>query len=267
MLYSEYMKIIAIGGGEIGRPGFAIETEIIDREIIKLSGKKRPKLLFIPTASSDSEGYVEVVKKYFGKRLGCDVSVLYLIKNNPSRQEIEKMIFGTDIVYVGGGNTLKMMTLWRKLGVDKILEKASEKGVVMSGVSAGAVCWFRHANSDSLLFSNPSASLIKVTCLGLVPFLCCPHYDTEKGRKLNLKEMIKKVSGVAIALDNCAAIEIIDKQYKIVTSKSHAKAYRVYWRKDKFLHEQLPSNGNFWPLTELLDKSKSIGTTNKIYTS
>jgi len=65
------MKIVAIGGGEIGRPGFPVETTKIDKEIIALTGKKNPRLLFIPTASSDSESYYEVVKKHFGKRLGC----------------------------------------------------------------------------------------------------------------------------------------------------------------------------------------------------
>src|SRR3989344_5093693 len=135
------MKIVAVGGGEIGRPGTSIETEKIDKETIKLSGKKHPKLLFIPTASSDSEGYVEVVKKYFGKRLGCKVDVLRLLKSKPNRREIRKKILGTDIVYVGGGITLKMMAVWRKLGVDSILEVAVRKGIVLSGVSAGAVCW------------------------------------------------------------------------------------------------------------------------------
>jgi dipeptidase E len=95
-------KIVAIGGGEIGRPGYRMETISIDKEIIKLSGKKNPKLLFIPTASSDSESYYEVIKKYFGKKLGCKNDVLYLLKNKISKEEIREKIFGTDIVYVGG---------------------------------------------------------------------------------------------------------------------------------------------------------------------
>jgi len=72
------LKIVAIGGGEIGRPGTQIETESIDRQIIALSAKKHPKLLFLPTASNDSEGYIDVVHQYFGKRLGCEVSSLKL---------------------------------------------------------------------------------------------------------------------------------------------------------------------------------------------
>ena len=74
------MQIVAVGGGEIGRPGYLVETTKIDKEIIALTGKKSPRLLFIPTASSDSESYYEVVKKHFGKRLDCKTDVLYLIK-------------------------------------------------------------------------------------------------------------------------------------------------------------------------------------------
>lgn len=111
------MKIIAIGGGEIGRPGYPIETEEIDREIIRLSGKKHPKVLFIPTASGDSPLYYETFKKYYGEKLGCKTDVLYLLKTKPSLEEIREKILNSDIVYVGGGNTLRMLKRWRKLGV------------------------------------------------------------------------------------------------------------------------------------------------------
>ncbi len=77
-------KIVAIGGGEIGRPGYPVETTVIDNEIIRQTGKTNPHLLFIPTASSDSTSYYEVVKKHFGDDLGCFTDVLYLIgEKNP----------------------------------------------------------------------------------------------------------------------------------------------------------------------------------------
>ena len=133
-------KIVAVGGGEIGRPGYSIETAKIDKEIIKLSGKKRPKFLFIPTASLDADDYVKVVNNYFGNKLGCVIDVLYLVNKKISRREIENKILNSDIIYVGGGNTFKMLKLWRKLGVDKVLAAAYKKGIVHSGVSAGAIC-------------------------------------------------------------------------------------------------------------------------------
>jgi dipeptidase E len=140
-------KIVAIGGGEIGRPGYEVETQAIDEEIIKLTGKKNPLVLFIPTASSDSREYVSVFQEHFGKRLSCRTDVLYLT-NKISKDKIEKKVLSTDVIYVGGGNTLRMMTIWRKLGVDAILKKAWEKGIVVTGISAGAICWFDYGHSD-----------------------------------------------------------------------------------------------------------------------
>lgn len=130
-------KIVAIGGGGIGRPGTKAETVSIDKEIIRLTGKKHPRLLFIPTASSDSPTYYPVIQKYFGKQLGCKTDVLYLINKELSKKEIERKILSSDIVYVGGGNTLKMLRIWKTQGVDKILKKAWDKGIVLSGLSAG----------------------------------------------------------------------------------------------------------------------------------
>lgn len=247
-------KIIAIGGGEIGRPGFPIETAKIDKEIIRLSGKKNPRFLFITTASSDAEGYVETVKKYFGKKLGCKIDVLYLIKEKPSWKEIESKILRTDIIYVGGGNTLKMMKIWRKTGVGKILKRAYKKGIVMSGLSAGSICWFKYGHSDSKKFKNKRAPFIKVKGLGFINAFNCPHYHAEKGRKKSLKEMMKKIGGIAIALDNCAAIEVIDNKYKIISSKKTANAYKVYWKGNKFYEEVIKKEKKFKPLKELLSK-------------
>jgi len=164
-------KIVAIGGGEIGRPEHSIETLKIDREIIRLSGKKQPKFLFIPTASIDAGDYVKVVNSYFGKKLGCAIDVLYLVNRKTSYQEIKNKILNSDIIYVGGGNTLKMLKLWRKLGVDKILAVAYKKGIVLSGVSAGAICWFKYGHSDSEKFNNSQENLRHKIISRTRPFL------------------------------------------------------------------------------------------------
>lgn len=247
-------KIVAIGGGEIGRPGFPVETTQIDKEIINLTGKKNPKLLFIPTASADSALYYETVKKHFGNNLGCKTDVLYLINKNLSKKEIEKKVFGSDIIYVGGGNTLNMMKVWRENGVDKILKQAYEKGIVLSGLSAGSICWFKYGSSDSRKSINPKADLIKVSGLGLINALHCPHYDFEKDRKPDLKKMTRKTSGVAIAIDNCCAIEIIDDKYKIISSKPSANAYKVYWKASKYYEEVIKKDKELKPLKDLLRK-------------
>jgi len=252
-------KIIALGGGEIGRPkkegGFyPVETIAIDKEIIAQSGKKRPNLLFIPTASSDSQSYFEIVKKHFSK-LGCKPDVLYLIKTKLSKKQIKNKILSSDIIYVGGGNTLKMMNLWRKLGVDKILKKAHNKGIVLSGISAGAICWFKFGNSDSRLFTSKSKQLIKVTGLGLFDALICPHYDEEVRRQKDLKRMMKITPRiVAIALESCCTIEIVDDKYRILKSKPTAKAYKIYWKNNKYFKEEIISKKVFQNIAPLLSK-------------
>ena len=252
------MKIIvAISGGEIGRPGYPVETTEIDKEIIKLSGKKRANLLFIPTASSDAEGYVETVKKHFGERLGCRVDVLYLINSGIVKKEIGKKIFSSDIIYVGGGNTLKMLKVWKKNGVDKILKRAWKRKIVISGLSAGAVCWFKYFNSDSKKFikGKNNYQLIKLKGLGWLNASFCPHYDTEEKRKRHLKKMMLKTPGIALAVDNCCAVIIENDKYQVISSKRTANAYKVFWLNKKFYQIKIKKVKLFKPLGELLKKT------------
>lgn len=245
------MKIVAIGGGEIGRPGTKVETLKIDKEIIALAGKKNPKLLFIPTASNDAAGYVAVVEKYFGKRLGCTVDSLLLVDKKISKNLMRQKIMSADIVYVGGGNTGKMLKLWKKLGVDKMLKDAGNKGVVLSGLSAGAVCWFKEANSDSQKMIDPTADYILIKCMNFVPLFLCPHFDKEKDRQPSLRKMLKKSKGCAIAVDNCAALEVIGDQYRVITSKPRASAYVCYWKAGKYYKRSLKKATALRPLQEL----------------
>ena len=247
-------KIVALGGGEIGRPGYPIETTEIDREIIHLSGKENPALLFIPTASGDSKSYYEVVKQHFGYRLGVNTDVLYLLREKPDIKEIRQKVNKADIIYVSGGNTSRMMRAWRKAGVDILLNQAYEKGKVLSGISAGAICWFRWGNSDSRKFTTPDAGLVRVSGMGLINALFCPHYDFEEDRKPRLKSMMKKVPGIAIAVDNCCAIEIIADKYRIISSKPSANAYKVYWSRGDFHEEVIEKKEAFEPLAFLLKK-------------
>ena len=247
-------KIVAIGGGEIGRPGYPVETTEIDKEIIRLAGKKNPRLLFIPTASADSQSYYEIVKQHFGKDLGCKTDVLYLINKDLSKKEIKKKVFGSDIIYVGGGDTLKMMKIWRKTGTDKILEQAYAKGIVLSGVSAGSISWFRWGNSDSRKSVDSNADFIKVSGLGFIKALNCPHYDFDKERKPGVKKMMKKTAGVAIAIENCCAIEIIDNRYRIISSKASANAYKAYWKADEYHEEAIKKEKELRPISGLLNK-------------
>lgn len=247
-------KLVAIGGGHIGRLG-AVSTTSIDKEIIRLAGKKNPRLLFVPTASDDSESYCEIAKKYFGG-LGCEVSVLYLVREKPALKDIKKKIFDSDIVYVGGGSTLKMMMVWRKLGVDKVLKRAYERGVVLSGKSAGAICWFDSGISNSRKYRNPKNwKFINVKGLGFIKGLCCPHYDKEPlgvSRHDAFGKMIAKTGGLGIAIDNNCAIEFINgKYFKIVASRPGASAYRVYKKKGIVISENIEQKAGLAPIGEM----------------
>jgi len=247
-------KIIAIGGGEIGRPGYPIETTKIDREIIRLSGKEHPRLLLVPTASGDAELYIETVKKHFGKRLGCKIDSLCLIRERLTANEISRKILNSDIIYVGGGNTMRMMKLWRKFKVDKILKKAYEKGIVLSGVSAGSICWFKEGESDSRKFGNQKGKHIKVRGLGFINAFNCSHYDVGKERKSTLKDMMKKNYGVAIALENCCALEIVGNEYRIISSRRGKKGYKIFWSKRLFHKTIIEEKKEFLSLKSLFKK-------------
>lgn len=241
--------IVAIGGGVTFD-----ENKSINKRIVELSKKEKPNLLFIPTASGDSVPYFDKLNEHFSK-LNCLCDALYLIKEKPTQKIISEKISNADIVYVGGGNTFRMMKIWKKTGVDELLKQAYDNGTVMSGLSAGSICWFKYGNSDSRQFNNPQANLIKVSGLGLVNALHCPHYDMEEDRKPDLKRMMKKTFGViSLAIDNCCAIEIVDNKYKIIDSKKGANAYRVYWKQGKFIEEKINKSKEYNQLDELLSK-------------
>lgn len=130
--------IVVIGGGSIKD----LETFHLDKRVVGHTGKKCPKALFIPTASSDSKEYAEAFHEVYGGKLGCETEALYLLSDPPSKKELRKKILDADLIYVGGGNTLKMMKRWRHLGVDQLLKVAYRKGTVLAGISAGGICWF-----------------------------------------------------------------------------------------------------------------------------
>jgi dipeptidase E len=243
--------IVAIGGGETFD-----DNTIINKRIVELSKKSEPNLLFLPTASGDSSEYFDQLNVHFSQ-LGCNCDVLYLISEKPTKETIAEKISNSDIIYVGGGNTFRMMKVWKKTGVDVLLREAYEQGKVLCGISAGSICWFKYGNSDSRKFNNPEAGLIKVTGLNLIQALHCPHYDSEADRKPDLKKMMRKTYGVvAIALEDCCAIETLDDQYRVISARENARAYKVYWRGGVFFEEVIEQTENYQPLNELVSKKE-----------
>ncbi|MFF2286614.1 Type 1 glutamine amidotransferase-like domain-containing protein [Peribacillus butanolivorans] len=211
-------QIIALGGG-----GFSMETDnpLLDLYILKQVMKSKPKICFIPTASGDSDNYISRYYNFFNEQ-NCKPSHLSLFK--PPTRELDSFILEKDIVYVGGGNTKNLLTLWKEWGLDDILKRAWNQGVILAGVSAGSICWFEEGVTDSF-----GDGLEPIKCLGFLKGSNCPHYDGEIERRPayhKLVESNKIQSG--IATDDGVAIHYKEQEIsKIVSSRPNAKAYRV----------------------------------------
>lgn len=243
-------KIVTIGGGR------SEKTIHIDRRIVELSEKKNPKLLFIPTASSDDLKYVEYIKKQYVDTLGCKMEVMYLLSQKYTRAELENMVSSADIIYVGGGNTLMMMKLWRRIGLDKLIKKAWKAGTVMCGLSAGSICWYESGHSDSMWYYNEQKwDYIRVRCLDLLPFIHCPHYDSETGgvkRRESFKGMLKKFPGkIGITCDDGVAIEYLNDEFRVLSNQTDSHAYKVFWKNGQFHELKLENRNDFLPIKEL----------------
>jgi len=210
--------IIAMGGG-----GFSMEPEnlALDRYIVKQTGKRRPKVCFLPTASGDAEGYCFRFYAAF-TQLDCHPSHLSLFRLPTAN--LESFVLDKDALYVGGGNSRSMLALWREWGLDAILRKAWHNGVVLAGLSAGAICWFEQGVTDSV--PGPYTAL---PCLGFLPGSCCPHYDGEPERRPSYHRLLAEGQiQPGIALDNGAAAHYTDAGlFQIVVSRPDAKAYAV----------------------------------------
>jgi dipeptidase E len=244
-------KIIAIGGGELKD----LDTLPIDEEIVRLTGRKNPKALFIPTASGDAQGYWETFRQVYGNRLGCKPEVLRLVKETPSEREIRDKILGSHLIYVGRGNTQAMLETWRKQGIDDILKLAYKKGIVLSGVSAGAICWFKYGGSDSPKFTNTADnSLIRINGLGLINLTLSPHHIREIHRDAGLAKIMRTTPGVGIGLDDNCALEIVDGTYRFIRSKENAGAKRVFYKNDKPVSQRIEAFKDFLLMEGLVKK-------------
>lgn len=213
--------IVAIGGGELRLK----ETLVIDQKIVELSGKVQPNLLFIHTASGESEDYEEGLKATYKDLLGCQVEALYLLKKTPTYAAIQEQIDWADIIYVGGGNTRSMMNVWRDYRVDEILLQAFQEGKVLSGLSAGSICWFEAGQSDSDLVEGVETKEFSIVQgLGLLPFLHSPHFDEgNREADMEVKMMDSKLPG--LCLTNGAAMVVRDHHYEVLKARTGAKAY------------------------------------------
>ena len=222
-------QIIAIGGGGFGRE---IKDLKIEKYIVNQSANKSPSICFIPTATGDDTTYIENFYKTFDS-LGCKTSHLDFFKRTI---KIKEHIDNQDIIFVGGGNTKSMLAVWKDWGLDNILKNAYENGTIMSGVSAGAICWFEKGITDSW---KDHQSILP--CLSFVKGVCCPHYDEEPERIPYVKQILQeKKINKCIAIEGFCALHLIndDPKYLINFGKEN-KCYEVTHKNSKIIHNQI----------------------------
>jgi len=201
-------RIAAMGGG-----GFSMEPRNprLDRWLLSLAGRKRPRVLFVPTASGDAPDYIARFHRAFAKH-DCEPSHLQLF--NRTVRKLRDFVLRQHIVYVGGGSTANMLAIWRLHGLDAILREAWENGTLLCGVSAGANCWFESSLTDS--FGRPLRALHDG--LALLPGSFCPHYDGERDRRAAYRRLVGNgelpagwaaEDGVAVLFENGNVADIV----------------------------------------------------------
>lgn len=223
-------QIISLGGG-----GFSMEPEntLLDDYILSQSQKNKPKVCFIGTASGDSENYINRFYDSF-KTKNCIPNHLSLFKGIPPN--IENLILSQNVIYVGGGNTRNLLVLWKEWELDKILLKAYKNGVILSGLSAGSICWFEEGLTDSI-----PQQLNKLKCLGLLKGSNCPHFDGEKERQeIYRAKIFNKEMKSGFACDDGVALHFVnEKLFKTVSSRKNSSAYKISLKKDMLLEEKI----------------------------
>lgn len=222
-------RILAYGGG--------LQQAFI-KQVITLTGKPRPKICFLPTASADNP--YGIINFY---NLCRDLSVepyslSVWVNSSPEQQTFEERLMSMDAIIVGGGNTLNMIAIWKAQGIDTVLQNAYRNGIVLAGGSAGSLCWFTGGYSDS----RPK-NLSIVNGLGFLPYSHCPHYHSELARKpLYVSAMLDGKLAPGYACDDKAGILFQNEKYsKSISLDNLSHCYYLSVKDGKINEELLPA--------------------------
>jgi dipeptidase E len=220
-------KVFIYGGGR---------DKAITRHLISLTQKENPKICFLPTATGDNP--LSIISWY----ASCEDLLVRpyvmetFIDSYSTHKSFEETIMSMDAILVGGGNTLNMLSIWKSQGIDLALRKAYEAGIVMSGGSAGSLCWFQNGTTDS----RP-VKISKIECLGWLKGSHCPHYDTEPTRRPLYHDLIKHgelLPGYACDDKACLYFEN-EKVVASVASSEKSKSYFVDLVDGKIVEKEL----------------------------
>jgi peptidase E len=225
---SPEQHILAIGGSSV----LANSTDWpLHQYLLDLSGRDRPRICFIGTASGDDPMYRAGFYATFARH--AEASHLDLFGRTVD--DVGSFLLDQDVVFVGGGNTANLLAVWRVHGVDKALKAAWEQGVVLAGPSAGGMCWFAGGLTDSF---GPGLAPLN-DGLKLLPGSFCPHYDSESLRRPRYEEVV----GSGALPDGYAADDGVGILFngrepeEVVASMPGQHAYRVERRKGNAVEE------------------------------
>ena len=234
MLYNKSMDkyIIAIGGGELRTK----ETLKIDEYIANLAkqraGEHRAVALFVGTASHDSMPYYNTFHKTYTGEFGLKTDCALTVYGEMNYEKIKGKFEKADIIYVGGGNTVYMLEKWKESGLDVLIKDAYDRGVIISGLSAGAICWFEDMFTDGLILNGESNEYAFCKGLGYLKGGCCPHFGERKN------EFYEKITNSDcdswFALENNSAIVFKNEEFFTALS-SGGKAQKITVREDNLI--------------------------------
>ena len=207
--------IVGLGGGGDTQE----QTNLLYDYVLGITGKDRPRLLYVPTAISDSTDGIVMFYESFRDRV--EPAHFRTFPWPPSN--LRELILEQDAICVSGGNTANMLAIWRVHGIDRLLREAWENGVVLWGASAGMICWFEAGVTDSF-----GSQLEGMDCLGFLPGSACPHYDGEELRRPRFRELLARGFPEGVAADDGVGIHYVGTEIaEIVTCRPGAAAYRV----------------------------------------
>lgn len=208
--------IVAMGGGGVLSPASKLEELLLE-----LSGKPRPRVAFLPTAAADSGERIALFLDAFrGRECEPEVVTLFGMPERPAER-----IAAADVVYVNGGNTANALAIWRVQGVDEALREVWRNGGVLGGWSAGGICWFEDALTDSF---GPQLRPLG-DGLGFLAGSFCPHFDVEPQRRPLFLDLVGQgVLPPGVAVDDDAALVYEGTELReAVAQRPGALGYRV----------------------------------------
>jgi peptidase E len=188
--------ILALGGHEFTRRR---GNEAIRDYMLALADARRPRICLLPTASGDAEAQIFAFRRSLGE-LECEPSHLSLFRLESERVRLEAHLLSQDLIYVGGGSMVNLMAIWRAHGLDRILRTAWERGIVLVGQSAGAMCWFEAGITRSAGVATVRPGL------GLVPGILSVHYHRDPVRREALLAAVGSRGILGYGLDDQAGV-------------------------------------------------------------